>query len=265
MRRWVFWVLMLAFCDLASAVEWREAPELGKAFEECGVSGTFVLYLAAEKACIGHNRERAETRFIPASTFKIANTLIGLSSGAVRGVDEVIPFVGVPQTVKAWERDMSLRDGIAISNVPLYQELARRIGLDAMREGVGKLGYGNCDIGQAVDIFWLKGPLEVSAVEQCMLLDRLARRELPFPSEHQDSVAEIIELERGDGWVLYGKTGGATVYAPALGWLVGWVVKDGESYSFALNIDMPDFAEYLPKRLEVGKACLTALGVLPGR
>lgn len=265
MRRWVLWILMLVFCGLASAVEWREVPELGRVFDERGVSGTFVLYSAPEKTCIGYNRERAETRFIPASTFKIVNTLIGLSSGAVRNVDEVIPFTGAPQTVKAWEKDMSLREGIAMSNVPLYQELARRIGLDAMRDGVWKLQYGNCDIGQVVDVFWLKGPLEISAVEQCMLLYRLARRELPFPGEHQDSVAEIIELERGDGWVLYGKTGGATVYSPALGWLVGWVVKDGENYPFALNIDMPDFAGYLPKRLEVGKACLAALGLLPGR
>ncbi len=66
---------------------------------------------------------------MPASTFKIANTLIGLDQGAAKDVHEVVGFRGQPQPVKEWERDMSLRDAIAMSNVAIYQALARRVGL----------------------------------------------------------------------------------------------------------------------------------------
>ncbi len=52
--------------------------------------------------------------------------------------------------MKEWEHDMGLRDAIKISNVPIYQELARRIGLERMKAGVEKLDYGNKDIGEVV-------------------------------------------------------------------------------------------------------------------
>ncbi len=59
-----------------------------------------------------HDHERAPKRFVPASTFKVPNTLIDLSVGAVSGVDEVLPDGGEPQPFPAWEQDMSLRDAM---------------------------------------------------------------------------------------------------------------------------------------------------------
>ena len=61
---------------------------------------------------------------------------------------------------------MSLREAIRLSNVPIYQELARRVGLAPMGEQVARLDYGNRDIGTCVDRFWLDGPLQISAMEQ---------------------------------------------------------------------------------------------------
>ena len=53
----------------------------------------------------------------------------------MKSVDEVLPYGGKPQPRKEWERDMGLREAIKMSNVPIYQELARRIGIVRMREG----------------------------------------------------------------------------------------------------------------------------------
>lgn len=50
-----------------------------------------------------------------------------------------------------------------------------------MRANVSRLGYGNAEIGQVVDNFWLVGPLKISAMEQTRFLLRLAQ-ELPFPA-----------------------------------------------------------------------------------
>lgn len=79
-----------------------------------------MLYDVAGETFTGHNRSRAETRFIPASTFKIPNLLIGLSVGVVKNVDEVLPYGGKPQPMKARKKDMGLRDAIKVSNVPIY-------------------------------------------------------------------------------------------------------------------------------------------------
>lgn len=243
------------------AADWQDSPVIAAEFDKAGIQGTFVLYDVSADRLVGCNKARAAKRFLPASTFKIPNSLIGLSVGAVADVDEVLPYGGKPQPIKTWERDMGLRDAIGISNVPVYQELARRIGLERMAKGVAEIGYGNGEIGAVADTFWLVGPLEISAMEQARFLARLAKAELPFPTEAQASVREILQLDSGDGWMLFGKTGWASSRDPAIGWWVGWVEKQGRIYTFALNMDMPQVSD-AAKRIELGKACLAALGIL---
>jgi beta-lactamase class D len=247
---------------MAHAMDWHDSPAVAKLFEQSGLQGTFVLYDVATDRFNGYHRERAETRYIPASTFKIPNSVIGLSVGAAQSVDEVLPYGGQPQRFKEWERDMGLRTAIRVSNVPVYQELARRTGLERMRTGVAKLDYGNKDIGDVVDRFWLVGPLQISAVEQTQFLARLAQDHLPVPTAVQAQVREIAQLEKGDGWSLYGKTGWADTYDPDIGWWVGWVQKGDRIYCFAMNVDMPNEGD-AKKRIALGKESLRVLGVLP--
>lgn len=256
----LFAALLLLLAGRVNAIEWLDSPELGKLFSDVGVQGTFVAYDVDADSLIGHDRLRAETRFIPASTFKIVNSLIGLSVGAVGSVDEPLPFGGQPQMIKDWERDMGLREAIKLSNVPIYQALARRIGHARMREGLVSLGYGNTEIGAKVDRFWLDGPLKISAVEQTAFLARLARDQLPLSGDVQAKVREIVMLEQNGERTLYGKTGWLNAPNPGIGWWVGWVTKGGHLYSFALNIDITQAAD-APKRVELGKACLKALGI----
>jgi beta-lactamase class D len=262
MRYSIAALFMLMFCFQGQAMEWREDATLAAAFSNAGVrNGTFVLYDVANATFTGFNRTRVETRYIPASTFKIPNSLIGLTVGAVADVDDVLPSGGRPQWMKEWERDMSLREAIKISNVPIYQGLARRIGLEKMREYLGKLNYGNADPGTVVDRFWLDGPLVINAVEQTRFLARLVQDELPLPKDVQAAVRDIVRLEHSEGWELFGKTGAAMKDSPAIGWWVGWVQKGDRAYTFAINIDMDDSSEF-GKRVEVGKACLKRLGIL---
>lgn len=225
------------------------------------MSGTFVLYDLNADQFIGHNQSRAQTRYIPASTFKIANSLIGLSVGAVASVDEILPYGGGEQFIKAWENDMSLRDAIKISNVPIYQELARRIGFEKMQENVSKLNYGNKDIGPFVDRFWLAGPLEISAIEQAEFLARLVRLELPIAQDIQKSVMEIVKLDQSEHYTLYGKSGWTTAPDPGIGWWVGWIERNGNIYTFALNIDVITDVD-IPKRESLTRSALKILKLL---
>jgi beta-lactamase class D len=246
----------------AHAAGWQENHAVGELFRAADVTGTFVLYDVANRELIGYNQSRAETRFVPASTFKIPNSLIGLATGAVQSVDEVLPYGGKPQRFKFWEKDMSLREAIKISNVPIYQELARRIGLERMRDNVAKLDYGNMEIGGTVDNFWLVGPLKISAVEQTRFLARLTQDDLPYPAEFQNTVREIVRLDQGKDWTLFGKTGWGGASLPEIGWWVGWVQKENRIYTFALNVDVYRDAD-ADKRIPLGKACLQAVGILP--
>ncbi|MGH8806613.1 MAG: class D beta-lactamase [Noviherbaspirillum sp.] len=242
----------------AAATETIDRPELAAHFKAAGVSGGFVLFDLDEDRMSVYNGPRAHQRFVPASTFKIFNTLVGLETGAVKDEFEVLPYGGKPQRIKAWEQDMNLHDAIRVSNVPVYQELARRIGAQRMQGYIDLVGYGNRDIGSAIDRFWLDGPLKISAVEQARLMARLAQRQLPFSERSMRIVRTSIQQKDTSGYTMFAKTGWADNSFPALGWLVGWIEKEGKIYAFALNIDIRDDAD-TAKRHPLVRACLQAL------
>ena len=255
-------VIAALLCFPSFAVALEENPNIGALFKRAQIEGTFVLYDVTEKKFIEYNQTRAKTRYIPASTFKIANSLIGLSSGAVKSVDEILPYKGPAKPfIPEWGNDMGLRRAIAISNVPIYQELARRIGLERMRDGLAKLNYGNRETGDIVDRFWLDGPLKISALEQAKFLAELVQNSLPLPKKVQEIVREILLLETGADWKLYGKTGWQNAPDRGIGWLVGWVEKKGRVYVFALNIDINKPAD-AAERMKLVKVSLHLLGLL---
>jgi beta-lactamase class D len=256
----VFVGLLLATAN-AHAAEWQVSEAVGRAFKAAGVNGTFVLYDVSADRYTVHNRSRADRRYVPASTFKVPNTLIGLTVGSVATVDQVLPYGGKPQRLEVWEKDMNLRDAIKVSNVPVYQELARRTGMKRMREQLAKLHYGNGAIGPAVDTFWLVGPLKISALEQVRFQAKLAQDALPFPKLAMAATREIMLTEKTETYSLYSKTGWSDSTKPGIGWWTGWAQKGDRMYAFALNIDIVDDADG-HKRVPLGKASLTALGVI---
>lgn len=259
MRRLLALILLPA-CLIGQAAEWKESPELARLFRQENVSGTFIVHDLAQDSYTVHDRRRAETRYIPASTYKIPNSLIGLATGVVANVDQVLPYGGGPTRRPEWAHDMSLRDAIRISNVPVYQGLARRIGPERMRSSLRQFDYGNMDPGTVVDTFWLEGPLKISAVEQTVFLDKLVQDKLPVPKAAMAAVREILRQEGSAE--LYAKTGwGVPPDGKEIGWWVGWVKKDGKLYTFALNLDIPDDATGA-RRVPLGKASLQALGLL---
>lgn len=240
----------------------QERADLAAVFDENGIRGCFALYDVAIGRLVTVNGGRAATRMTPASTFKIANSLIALETGAVVSVDEVIPYDGRPQPFKTWEQDMGMRDAIRVSNVPFYQEIARRVGLVRYRDWLARLDYGSREVGPEVTTFWLREPLQISALEQVRFLAALAQGRLPASERSQAAVRDILRLEtRGDA-TLYGKTGWRMAGEPQLGWWVGWVERGGIVLPFALNIDIHGEAD-APKRQAIGKALLVKLGVYP--
>lgn len=239
--------------------------EIERIFKENNIKGTFIVYDVEENKVIGYNKERSEIQFPPASTFKIFNSLIGLSTKSVKNSDEVFyKYDGAKMFLKSWEHDMSLKSGIKVSHVPAYQQLAKMIGYDNMKLNIENLEFGNENIGEKKDLttFWLQGPLKISAIEQAELLSKLATKELKYPKDIQEEVIEISKLDSGKNWTLYGKTGWGTknVDVP-VGWFVGWVEENEKVYSFAINMDVKT-AKELPLREEIAKKSLKSLGLL---
>jgi beta-lactamase class D len=244
----------------AFAADAEERADLKPLFEAEGVVGTFVLHDPVAGRTITVDGKRAARRYVPASTFKIANSVIALETGVVKDESEAIPYGGKPQPFKAWEKDMSMREAIAASSVPIYQEIARRVGLERYRDWLERLGYGNRTTGTALETFWLDGPLEISAIEQARFVAALAQQKLPASQRSQGIVRDILRLESSGDRTLFGKTGWRFSSTPQLGWWTGWVERGTRPIAFALNIDMAS-AEDARKRVAIGRAVLSKIEV----
>jgi beta-lactamase class D len=241
----------------------EERPDLGRFFEEYGAEGTFVLLADADGRRVVYNRDRAEAGFLPASTFKILNSLVSLETGVI-GIDDIISWDGVDRGVTSWNQAQRMRDAFQRSTVWFYQELARRVGEDRMRNALVRARYGNQDAGGGIDQFWLTGNLRISALEQVEFLRRLKHRELGFSEAVAHEVEELLVLERCPDYTLRGKTGWVHHDGVHLGWLVGWVERAGEVHYYALNLESD--AEGFPMmaaRPGIVRGALRELAILP--
>jgi beta-lactamase class D len=262
-------VALLAACGPAQAELVHEpvaalppaATALAAAFAAEEAHGTILIRRLSDGREWVHHAARADSAYLPASTFKIPNAAIALETGAVAGPDEEFAWDGVRRWAEGWNRDHTLRSSMPASAVPVYQELARRIGAERMRGWLERLDYGNADIGGGIDQFWLSGALRTSAREQVGFLERFVDGRTPFSARTMAQMREILRTDGGAGWSLYSKTGWA--FDEQLGWWVGWTEHGAERYVFALNIDMPDTRHDPPKRIRIGRAALAAVGALP--
>ncbi len=220
--------------QLISRSDW--ARPLGQS----GQPGTFAL----ARAGAGFDTievavpDRARKPFLPASTFKILNSLIILETDTVTSVDSNVAWDGVIREFDAWNQDHSLRTALAVSAVWVFQELARQVGDEQMAQYVAAADYGNSDTTGDIDSFWLEGALRTSAIDQLGFLERLTLGALPFDPAHQAAVRDILVVEEGPGWTIRYKTGTALGSEPALGWLVGIVDTDDGQWVFAYNVDL---------------------------
>jgi beta-lactamase class D len=245
MRKVGFFVLaffVYSYCLAGTSKgKWQDRPDWGNYFRDAGVTGCFLLYDLRNDAYTSYNRTRIDTGFLPASTFKIFNSLVALETASVRDEEEVLKWDGIKRAVPAWNQDQDMRDAIKNSTVWFYQELARRIGQDRMQRFVNRANYGNRNIKGGIDHFWLDGSLRITAKKQIDLLVKLHRNQLPFSQRTLNTVKDILINEKTNDYTLRAKTGWAGMgdaSKPQLGWWVGYVERGGSSYFFAMNIDI---------------------------
>ncbi len=237
-------------------------------------TGAFVLYDAKHKRYLRYNDSRCRERFSPKSTFKIANSLIGLETGIIRDAEFVIPWNRQKYPPQEnwneepfvhWAQDQTLRSAIKYSVVWYYRELALGVGLQRMKHYVRQFNYGNKTLSERVDNFWLDGSLTISADEQVEFLKAFYQGQLPVSKRSTEIVKDILSLEKTPTYSLSAKTGGGPISENLyIGWFVGYVETQGSVYFFAMNIEGKNFADIRDKRVALTKQILGALGILPG-
>jgi beta-lactamase class D len=224
-----------------------------------GIEGTFVMLDSGSDTLFVYNRERVQRSFLPASTFKIPNSVIALETGIVKDDDTIVEWDSLEVPWKSrwplhWKKGQTLESAFKNSIVWYYQRLAQRIGEERMQDYLNKFNYGNKNMGGGIDHFWLEGEIRISPLGQIRFLDNLFSDQYDISATTLNTLKRIMNIKQTDNYTIYGKTGTASVTSTRyLGWLVGFIEKEQKIYYYALNIEGETVWQQWPphKRVEL--------------
>jgi beta-lactamase class D len=260
----VIFCLILSGCSTNNV---REDESLKTYFDSAGVKGCFALFDNGKNDFIIYNLPRyRDSAYTPASTFKIVNSLIGIQTGVITDENMIIKWDSVKRWNPDWNKDLTMKEAFALSAVPYFQEVARRIGRDRMKIWIDSLGYGNRDISGPIDSFWLNNHLKIKPDEELGLVKKLYFDQLPFFKRTQEIVQSVMLREQNSNYKLYYKTGwGFPGNGIELGWIVGWIEENRHPYFFVLNFETPVPNRVYKVRTKLLKDILSHLGFFNGK
>lgn len=272
MRQLLSAIVVICLFGACSVNNITEDDSLSKYFRQRNVDGTFAMFdnITGEFTVYNLDRYR-DSAYLPASTFKIINSLIGIETGRVKDSATVIPWDGVTRAIPEWNRDLKMFEAFRYSAVPWYQELARRIGKDTMQHWIDTLGYAQRYtkpvIKNNLDTFWLDNSVKITPDEQLGLVKKLYFGQLPFQPRSQRIVKNMMLMEDNSNYKLSYKTGWAhTENGSTLGWIIGWIEENRHPYFFVLQLESPDHEFNMGSvRLDIVKDILRQYGFMEGK
>jgi beta-lactamase class D len=188
-------------------------------------------------------RGDCRTRATPASTFKIAISLMGYDAGVLKDAHTpLLPYrPGYVDWQPAWRAPTDPAKWMRDSVVWYSQQTTLALGPARFGAYVRQFGYGNQDMAgdaehDGLTLSWIGSSLQISPLEQLDFLGKLVNRRLGVSGHAYDMTAALTRYGIVNGWDLHGKTGASS----GLGWYVGWATKDGRSVTFARLVRSDD-------------------------
>jgi beta-lactamase class D len=191
------------------------------------------------------------TRVTPASTFKIAISLMGFDAGVLEDAHAPVfeHQAGEPDWGgENWLQPTDPAHWFHYSVVWYSQRVTRALGAIRVQQYVDLFDYGNRDMAgdplhpDGLMHAWIDSSLRISPREQVTFLEKLVNGRLPVATSAFARTSEITEVvRRQDGWIVHGKTGtgfpttalGHDDVVHGWGWFVGWATKAGRTRVFA--------------------------------
>ncbi|MDL5512494.1 penicillin-binding transpeptidase domain-containing protein [Arenibacter sp. M-2] len=222
-------------------------------YDSLGLKGSTTIFDYKNQKWIYTHEKDAEIATLPASTFKILNSLIILENKAVNDENEIFKWDGKPKShfgyeFKAWEKDTDLKTAYKNSTVWFYVNAAKKIKRKKYKRTLKKIGYGNNDLSEEGDDFWNYGNLAISPKNQIEFLIQLYENKLPFAQKNINKVKQILISENTQNYTFRDKTGWTRANGKDIGWWVGYLTTKENVYFFATRLtknvetENPDFS-----------------------
>lgn len=246
-----FLLILICFVSTSSLFAQKKDPALAYLLQEKNYDGVIVLYDYNEDQLITSHFNKMNERVLPASTYKIFNTLVLLDYNIVKDTSHVLKWNGKEykhfgKKVPSWYQDTNLAQAFRNSTIWYYKAMSNPFELKVYKKLMKKNKYGKV-YGRAKDEvdFWNHGAkIGVSAKDQIKLLVRLQYFQMTFKPEHIEMVRELMIEEKTDTYTLRGKTGWTrspeknfSKTSTDLGWYIGYYEFEDNSYYFAVRLE----------------------------
>lgn len=202
------------------------------------VKGSILVYDLSTNRYYSNDFKWSKIGKLPASTFKIANSIIALETEVVKNDSTLFKWNGEQRRLRSWEQDLIFRDAFHFSCVPCYQDVARKIGAKEMNKYLDEFEYGSMKVDSTnIDIFWLEGESKINQFQQIDFLKRLYTSKLPISERTEKIIKRMMVIEDNNSYKLSGKTGWSIRNGKNNGWFVGYLESRNGIYFFATNIN----------------------------
>lgn len=206
--------------------------------DSLNVAGAVLIYDFQKDVYYANDFKWADKGNLPASTFKIVNSIIALESGVVENDSTLFKWKGEKRALKIWEQDLLFREAFHFSCVPCYQDIARSIGEKRMNVYLDKFDYGSMQVDSTtIDRFWLEGDSRISQFQQIDFLKRFYNAKLPISKRTESIMKRLMVIEENENYRLSGKTGWSIRNGRNNGWFVGYIEMGQQLFFFATNVE----------------------------
>lgn len=270
-RLFLSFIITITFCISLFAQD----KDLGLNYilQENGYDGVIVLYDYENDKLFTSHMNKTDKRVLPASTFKIFNTLMFLDLAVVEDTSHVEKWDGKEykhkgKKISAWCKDTNLADAFRNSTVWYYKKKSKAILFPTYKKLMKKNKYGKVygkTKTRGFD-FWNEGKkIGVSAKDQIKFLVKLKDYRLSFKPRHIDIVKELMVVDQTDDYIFRAKSGWTISKSSKfkdgkdIGWYVGYVEYKDNSYFFAVRLekDLNDHREsFSQDRIDITKVAL---------
>lgn len=202
------------------------------------VLGSVLLFDPETNTYYSNNFDRCDKGYLPASTFKITNSIIALETEVMTDDSTLIKWDGEKRRMKIWEQDLVFRDAFHVSCVPCYQDIARKIGPERMNQYLTDFNYGNMVVDSSnIDVFWLEGSSKITQNEQLDFIQRFYGQKLPIKKRTHEIMKRLMVINEKSESRFSGKSGWSIREGNNVGWFVGYLEKDDKVFYVATNIE----------------------------
>jgi len=211
-------------------------------FDELNLKGSTTIYNLNDNSWVYTDSLDANRETLPASTFKIMNSLIILEEKAVNDENTIIQWDGKERDfygykMASWNKDTNLRSAFKNSTIWFYVEMTKDINRKKYKRYLKKSEYGNQVLSEKGIDFWNYGGFGVTPKNQIEFLVKLYKNELPFSKRTLEKVKEVMVSKKNEDYIFRDKTGWAKKDGIDIGWWIGYLQTIDNVYFFATRVE----------------------------